>query len=64
MKRRAFLGLTGAAAVRLGITTLGRAQDVGRPPRDATAPGDFGLQHVQSSHLCDLERPGIIRILF
>ena len=34
MKRRAFLGLTGAAAARLGTASLGRSQSVSGPPRD------------------------------
>ena len=50
MKRRAFLGLTGAAAVRLGITTPGRAQNLGRP-NDATAPADFRLAGLSLTEL-------------
>ena len=43
MKRRAFFGLTGAAAVQLGIAGPGNAQSVSGPPRDATSPSELRL---------------------
>ena len=46
MKRRAFLGLTGAAAVRPGM-----AQNVSGPPRHATAPGELRLAGMNLAEL-------------
>ena len=43
MKRRAFLGLTGAAAVQLGIARPERAQSVSGPCRDAASPSEVQL---------------------
>ena len=43
MKRRAFLGLTGAAAVQLGIGRHIRAQSVSGPCRDAASPSEVQL---------------------
>ena len=60
MKRRGFLGLTGAAAVRLGIASLGRAQSVSGPPRDATAPGELRLAGMSLAEL----RQGLYDQLF
>ena len=51
MKRRAFLGSTGAAAAQLGIATLGRAQRLNGTPRDATALGDLRLAGMSLSEL-------------
>ena len=43
MKRRAFLTLTGTAAVQLGIEKPGSAQNVGEPCRDGTSPSESRL---------------------
>jgi hypothetical protein len=51
MKRRAFLGLAGAAAARLGIASLGRAQNVTGPPMGAAAPRDLRLAGMSLAEL-------------
>ena len=51
MKRRAFLGLTGAAAVRLGMARLGRAQSVSGPRRDAASPSEVRLAGMRLPEL-------------
>ena len=52
MRRRAFLGFTGAAAARLGITSLGRAQGVSGPPKGgATAPAELRLAGMSLAEL-------------
>ena len=43
MKRRAFLALTGTAAVQLGIARPGSAQSVSGPCRDGTSPSELRL---------------------
>ena len=60
MKRRAFLGLTGAAAARLGLASLGRAQTTSGPPNDATAPGELRLAGMSLAEL----RQGLYDQLF
>ncbi len=51
MKRRAFLGLTGAAALQLGVASRGRAQSVSGLPKDATAPGELRLAGMSLAEL-------------
>jgi len=52
VKRRAFVRtLTGAAAVRLGIVSLGKAQTVSRPPGDPIAPGKMRLAGMSLEEL-------------
>src|SRR5258706_8562446 len=60
VKRRTFLGLSGAAAVRLGIASPGRAQNINGPPRDATAPGELRLAGMSLAEL----RQGLYDQLF
>ena len=51
MKRRAFLGLTGAAAVGLGATSPGSAQSVSGPPKDTAPAGELRLAGMSLEHL-------------
>jgi hypothetical protein len=51
VNRRAFLGLTGAAAARLGIASLGSAQSVNGPPQDGTVPGELRLAGMSLADL-------------
>jgi len=51
VKRRVFLGLTGAAGLQSVIASLGRAQSVNGPPKDATAPGELRLAGMSLAEL-------------